>query len=271
MTLYEEELNKHHQFVTEQQALDMLTKQSLVIAVDHHTVDLSASEELLKKAKRTLVIDHHRRRKDDNIKASMLYLEASASSAVELVTELMQYQPDEIELCEEEANIMLAGIIVDTNHFTNRTGQRTFEAAGILKDWGADTQKIADLLKNDFTDFEIHNKMVSYAQIVMDKYAIAPVVSDDYYSRVDLSKTADSLLNIAGVEASFVIAYLDADTAAISARSAGKVNVQVIMEAMNGGGHFTGAALQRTSTSVEELTNELVDILRDYERKNEEQ
>ena len=267
MERYKDALSEVHSFWDEKKALEELTEKTLVVAVDHHTVDQCATPDLLVHAKRTLVIDHHRRRKDDNIRASMVYLESSASSATELVTELLQYQPQRVELYPEEANIMFAGMVVDTNHFRTRCGARTFEAAGQLREWGASPREVDDLLKNTFEEFALQNKMLAYSQIIYDKYILVPIMEKEFYTRAQISAVADFLLSIQGVKASFVVAYIDEGTVAVSARSSGEVNVQVMMEKMNGGGHFSGAALQRTNTTVEEITGELVDVIHAYEEE----
>lgn len=260
-------LEPFHRFISQDEALTLLTGRTLVVVVDHHTEDLCATPEVPRSAKRILVIDHHRRRRDDNIHATMVYLEASASSTVELVTEFLQYQPKKVELLQEEANIMFAGMVVDTNHFRARCGSRTFEAASALRDWGADPLAVDDLLKNTYREFQTLNKIFSYSQRIEDKYIIVPIASDETYSRAQLSEAADFLLSVQGVKASFVIARLDESTIAVSARSAGEINVQLIMEQMQGGGHFTAAALQRKDTTVEEITSELADTIRWYEEE----
>ncbi|MBQ1305142.1 MAG: DHH family phosphoesterase [Erysipelotrichales bacterium] len=267
MERYKDVLEKAHSFIDEKKAIEDLTEKTLVVVVDHHTADQCASPDILIHAKKILVIDHHRRRKDDNIRASMVYLESSASSATELVTELLQYQPQKVELYPEEANIMFAGMVVDTNHFRSRCGSRSFEAAGVLREWGANPREVDDLLKNTFSEFALQNKMLAFSQIIYDKYILVPIMEKETYTRAQISSVADFLLSIQGVKASFVIAYIEEGTVAVSARSSGEVNVQVMMEKMNGGGHFSGAALQRTNTTVEQITGELVDVIHAYEEE----
>ena len=264
-------LSQRHQFISEEQALELIKPQSLAIVVDHHTSDLCATPKLLETLKRAIVIDHHRRRKDDNIRASMVYLETSASSTTELLVELMQYQPTKIELVPQEANIMLAGMLVDTNHFRNHSSARTFAAAATLREWGADPQQADNLLKVTFHEFELQNRITASSVRVFDDYIVAPIKTNEIFSRTNLSKAADFLLSIQAVKAAFVIAHIDVDTVAISARSNGEVNVQVIMEAMNGGGHFSAAALQRKDITVEDLTKELIATIKKYQEEEEKE
>lgn len=259
-----EALVEYHNFIPIDEALSLMDKNSLVIAVDHHSVGLSSGEKLLEQSKRTMIIDHHRRRSDDNINATMVYIETSASSTTELVTELLQYQPEKITLLSEEVNVMFAGMLVDTNHFRTRSGSRTFEAAAQLRKMGADPMLADDMLKDTYKEFELRTELVSYSEAVYEDIVVSSIDNERVYNRTLLSKAADYLLQIQDMQASFVIAKVDAETCAISARSNGEINVQLIMEKMNGGGHFTAAALQRKQTTVQELKEELIETLEVY-------
>lgn len=261
---FNDDLIAVHRFVNEDEALERMNASTLVIAVDHHAVGLSNAPRVLERSKKTMVIDHHRRKTDDNIQAVLVYVETSASSATELVTEFMQYQPERIEITETEANIMFAGMLVDTNHFRSRSGSRTFEAAAELRKMGADPLEADDLLKDTYKEFELRTRILSYSERIFENFVIAPIETDEIFTRTMLSQAADYLLSIQNVLASFVIAKIDEETVAISARSSGEVNVQILMEKMNGGGHFTGAAMQRKGSTVEAVTDELVNVLADY-------
>jgi len=257
-------LVENHNFIPVEEVEEMIDKDTLVIAVDHHRMSLSSGAKIIEKASKTMVIDHHRRSSDDNIPAVLVYVETSASSTTELVTELLQYQYDKIELLEEEADVMFAGMLVDTNHFRTRSGSRTFEAAAQLRKMGADPANADDMLKDTYREFELRNEMLSYSERVYDNILVCAIDNDEIYNRTALSIAADDLLSIKDTKATFVIARIDAETVAISARSAGEVNVQTLMEKMGGGGHFTGAALQRKESSVKELEDELLDCLDEY-------
>ena len=265
-TLYRinEKLLENHTFIPMEEALEMLDKDTLIIAVDHHRMSLSAGAKVLEQASKVMVIDHHRRSSDDNIAAVLVYIETSASSTTELVTELLQYQHDKIELLEEEANVMFAGMLVDTNHFRTRSGSRTFEAAAQLRKMGADPAVADDMLKETYHEFELRNEMLSYSSRVYDDILISAIDNDEIYNRTSLSIAADDLLSVKDVKASFVIALINETTVAISARSNGMINVQTIMEKMGGGGHFTGAALQRKDATVKDLEDELLNCLDEY-------
>lgn len=269
---YKEELKKTCVFVDEAQAARLTQPKSLVIMLDHHHANQSSVPNLVTKSKRVVVIDHHRRNQDFTFDPMMVYTETAASSCSELVTELIPYQPKHIELAKEEATMILTGIMIDTNRFRNRTGSRTFEVASLLKQYGADPLKADEFLKDDVETFELKSKLFANMSLDENHFAITSLQNEPV-SRSILSQAADSMLAIKGVEASFVVAKADNDQVAVSARSNGNVNVHVIMEKMNGGGHFTAAALQRSNTTVSEVLAELKAVLQnsvDEEDKNNE-
>ena len=270
MYLNNDELVENHNFISEEDALDLVEKDSLIIAVDHHSVGLCNAPKLLETCTQVMIIDHHRRKSNDNINAILVYLEASASSTSELVVELLQYQVDKVELTEIEANVMFAGMVIDTNNFRTRCGTRTFEAAANLRKMGADPLVVDGMLKDSYQEFELRTKILSYSEILHDRYIIAPIVEDGVFERAMLSKAANVLLTIQNVKAAFVIARTDSETIAISARSNGDMNVQTVMEKMHGGGHFSAAALQREDTTVEELKEELIRVIDEYEEEMRE-
>jgi c-di-AMP phosphodiesterase-like protein len=269
---YKEVLNSNHHLINEAEALDNLNKDTLVIMVDHHINNQSNAQSVIEKAKKVVVIDHHRRNSDFNFTPVLVYLETAASSTSELVTELIPYQTNPVQFDSTEATLILTGILIDTNRFRNRTGSRTFEAASLLKKYGADTYEADDLLKDDYTDFEMKTKILKNTERV-NGFAIASLDDGSVAPRAILSQVADSLLSIKEVEAAFVIANIDERTVALSARSKGKINVHALVEKMSGGGHFSAAALQRENTTVAKLKEELEEVLKQYleeeELKNE--
>ncbi|MBR2825452.1 MAG: DHH family phosphoesterase [Solobacterium sp.] len=260
---HKEELQEEVTFVTENEAVNQLQEQSLVIMVDHHNVKQSNGAKVLEAAKNVAIIDHHRRSTEMGVQPVFVYIEASASSACELVTELFPYVSNRLEISELDANIMLAGMTIDTMRFRNRTGVRTFDAASALRRMGADPLVVDEFLKDTYSEFEEKNKILSMAKNYPNQVVVVPV-QDMRLTRTMMSQVADSLLQISGVNAVFVISETDEEEYAISARSNGKVNVQVIMEMMEGGGHMTAAALQRASASVSGLESELKENLDQY-------
>jgi len=271
MNIHREVLNERHLFVTENEALNQLREETLVIMVDHHKSQNSNGANVLAKAKKVAVFDHHRRSADLSINPILVYIEAGASSGSELISEFVPYLSNGIDINDVEATIMLAGMTVDTNRFRVRTGARTFDAASVLRKWGGDPQVVNEYLKDNYLDFETKNNILKYCERPMDGVVIAPVI-EGKLSRSMMSQVADMILSVKEVEASFVIAKTGDNETAISARSSGTVNVQVIMERMHGGGHMTAAALQRQDTDVETLKQELLSVIEEYfkeEKTNE--
>ena len=246
----EESLWKH--FIGPEEAEAIFTSRSLIVVVDTHRPSLVAHETLLHKAEHKVVIDHHRRGEDFVTNPTLVYMEPYASSTSELVTELIEYQPKRKKLSTVEATALLAGIIVDTKSFALRTGSRTFDAASYLRAKGADPVLIQDFLKEDLTTLVQRNKLIDAAYIHDGNIAISKG-DDSEYNQITIAQAADILLTVDRVEASFVIAHRGDDTISISARSLGDVNVQLIMEEMNGGGHLTNAATQIKKSTIDEV------------------
>lgn len=261
---YKKHLDERHDFVSESEALELYTEDTLVIVVDHHKKDQSNGANLLEIAKKIVVIDHHRRQKDFDFNPMMVYIESSSSSVVELISEMIPYFSLPLDISPIEATMMLTGILVDTNRFRNRTGARTFEVASMLKEYGADPIEGDMLLKDEINEFELKTKILNRAQYLDHGIVLVPYDEDKTISRTVMSQVADTLLNVKDVEATFVCANTDQNLTAISARSKGNVNVQVIMEAMEGGGHFSAAATQREDSSVSELVEQLLQVIDDY-------
>lgn len=246
----EENLWKH--FINPEEAEAIFTSRSLIVVVDTHRPSLVAHEKLVHIAEHKVVIDHHRRGEDFITNPTLVYMEPYASSTAELVTELIEYQPHKKKLTTVEATALLAGIIVDTKSFALRTGSRTFDAASYLRAKGADPVLIQDFLKEDLSMLMMRNKLIDAAYIYQDTIAIAKGETD-HYNQITIAQAADTLLTVDRVAASFVIARRSDDMVSISARSLGNVNVQLVMEAMNGGGHLTNAATQVFDQTIEEV------------------
>lgn len=261
-----DQISAHHNLISEEEALLRATGKSLVICCDHHTMTLTAAPQLVKRAgSRVVIIDHHRRLTEDNIDAMMMYNEPASSSSVELVTELIEYQPARVELDDFEATFMYAGLVVDTNNLRSRCSPRTFECCAYLRKIGADITLANEWLKETYQQIETKTRLLSYAEILNGNILIAALPEKaGMVSRTMLSMTADAALDIKQIDASFVIARMDEETWAVSARSNGRINVQLICEALGGGGHFNAAGLQRKNTSVKILDDELKKAIQNY-------
>lgn len=257
----------YSQFIEPEAALSMITEQSLVVVVDTHKPSLVIDERIVEKAEKVVVIDHHRRGEEFIDNTMLVYMEPYASSTAELVTELLEYQPKEEKLTMLESTALLAGIIVDTKSFTLRTGSRTFEAASYLRTNRADTTLVQRLLKEDIDTYIERAKLIETAEILDETIAIAKGKEGVVYGSVLIAQTADILLTMQSINASFVIAPRADGKIGISARSLGDLNVQVIMEELGGGGHLTNAACQLSVDSVEEAAERLKTIL--YRSKSE--
>lgn len=256
--------------VTPDQAYDSVTSKTLVVVVDTHKPSLVVDVRLLSKTERVVVIDHHRRSEDFIKDPVLIYMEPYASSTVELVTELLEYQPKKFQLDIIEATAMLAGITVDTKNFTLRTGSRTFDAASYLRAHGADTILVQKLLREDIEQFNLRAELIRHTIVYRDHIAISVGTNDRTYDQVILAQTADTLLTMNGVKAAIVIAMRTDHRVGISARSLGEINVQLIMEQMGGGGHLTNAATQ-IECSIEEAKEALISVIDSYFEGGEEE
>ena len=234
---------------------------TLLVVVDTNRPDSVESEPLLESCTRVAVIDHHRRGSSYIDKMTLNYHEPYASSASELVTELMQYLIEPADMLKSEAEALLAGIVLDTKNFTNRTGGRTFEAAAYLRRCGADTQDVQRMFQSDLDAMVTRYAIMRQAEIYHGDIAI--VAADEAYDRVTAAKAADELLTIRGIRASFVM-YRKDDGVYMSARSLGEVNVQVILEALGGGGNSTPAGGQAKGITVAEAKEKLLAAIDKY-------
>lgn len=249
-----EDVADENALLTPNEVLTQMTDQSLLVLVDHSKPSLSESQEVYEALKnRVVIIDHHRRGEEFPEEPQLVYVESYASSTSELVTELFEYQPRRAQgLRRLEATAMLAGIQIDTKSFTLRSGTRTFDAASYLRAVGADGNLLQDFMKETVDSYRNRAHLIERAQI-HGSVAIAVGEDDSQYDSVVAAQAADSLLQMIGVTSSYVITRRDNDTVAISARSTGIVSVQLVMEAMGGGGHLSNAATQVKDTSTEEV------------------
>ncbi|MCM3638779.1 DHH family phosphoesterase [Sporosarcina luteola] len=251
------------QFIDPETALSMLTEKSLLVVVDTHKPSMVIDERLIDKAEKVVVIDHHRRGEEFINSTMLVYMEPYASSTAELVTELVEYQPKNEKLTMLESTALLAGIVVDTKSFTLRTGSRTFEAASYLRTNGADTVLVQRLLKEDIATYIQRSKLIETVELTSAGIAIAKGEEGVIYSPVLIAQTADILLTMQGVIASFVIASRSDGKIGISARSLGELNVQLVMEELGGGGHLTNAACQLEMETIEEAVQLLKSAIED--------
>jgi c-di-AMP phosphodiesterase-like protein len=251
-------------FVTPEQALEIATRRTLLVIVDTHKPSLTIEEKLINRLENIVVIDHHRRGEEFVNDAILVYMEPYASSTSELVTELLEYQPKRAKMNIIESTALLAGIIVDTKSFTLRTGSRTFDAASYLRTLGADTILVQKLLKEEKDKYIMKANLIKNSYEINNGIAIAKGEEDEFYEQIVLAQAADTLLGMNGIIASFVIAKRSNNTVAISARSLGDINVQLIMENLDGGGHLTNAATLIQSESIKEVENLLLDEIDKY-------
>lgn len=253
-------------FVTPDQALALTSARSLAVVVDTHRATMVAEPRLLQQTQRVVIIDHHRRSEEIIKDAVLVYMEPYASSTCELVTELLQYVHDRIDLGTREATALLAGITVDTKSFAVHTGARTFEAASFLRRNGADGSQVQRMLQEDLEEYIRKAEIIRHAEIRKNGIAIAAVEGEEALPQMLIAQAADTLLNMSGITASFVIGRRPDGLIGVSARSLGNLNVQVVMERMGGGGHLTNAAAQLPGT-VGEVTEKLKAVLRELEEE----
>ncbi|MBO5469178.1 MAG: DHH family phosphoesterase [Lachnospiraceae bacterium] len=256
-TVYPEDM-----FFNSEQALEAIDGNTVVIVVDVNRPHLTECEELLAHTKNIVVIDHHRQSGEVIDHATLSYIEPYASSACEMVAEILQYSMDKPKLRPAEADAMYAGILVDTDNFVTKTGVRTFEAASFLRKSGADMTRVRKAYRTDIDSYKQLAKGVESAEIYLDNFAISDVPTEGVDSPTVLAaKVANDLLDIDNVRASFVLSKID-NVVYVSARSIDDVNVQVIMEQFGGGGHGTVAGAQIENVSIEEVKQQIRDLVR---------
>ncbi|MBQ9707576.1 MAG: DHH family phosphoesterase, partial [Firmicutes bacterium] len=230
--------------ISPERALSLVGPESLLIIVDTHRPMLVESMDLVEKVRRRAIIDHHRMAEDVLSDVALSYIESYASSASELVTEIVQYACDRKALIPTEANGLMAGIMVDTNRFAVKSGVRTFEAASWLRRRGADLGRVRQFFQGDAESFMLKAQCVSEAAFYKDGIVMSIMPGRNINAQILNSQVADELLTVKGVKASFVAGYNDSGRTTVSARSLGEINVQVIMEKFGGGGHLNTAGVQ---------------------------
>lgn len=266
-TLYEDE-RLSQSFILPEQAMHLITENTLVVVVDTHKASLLSEPKLVQQNTRIMVIDHHRRGEEFINEAVLVYMEPYASSTCELVTELLQYFQERLQMDVLEATSLLAGIIMDTRSFTLRTGARTFEAASFLRRNGADSSLVQNIMREDLQEYMAKAEIIRTAVIEYNRIAIAVTEPHRKYSQLLISQVADTLLNMTDIAASFVISERADGIIGISARSSGDINVQVVMEKLGGGGHLTNAATQLEGT-IREAKQKLDAVLAEINQEEE--
>lgn len=249
--------------ITREKANDYINKNTLLVVVDTHKTTYVEFPDLLELIDRKVLIDHHRKSPDYIEDTIVSFHEVYASSASELVTEIVQYSNEDVRLNLIEAEGLYGGIMVDTKDFTFKTGVRTFEAAAYLRKYGVDIIKVKKWFQADLESYNLISEIVRKVDIIHDSVAISIYDGEDENSNLICAKAADELLTISDITASFVMAKLD-DMVHISGRSIGDVNVQVILEKLGGGGHITLAGAQLEDMSIVEAKQELIDKIEEY-------
>lgn len=252
------------------QAIEMVTNRSLLVMVDHSKTALTLSKEFYDLFTQTIIIDHHRRDQDFPENAVITYIESGASSASELVTELLQFQNSKkSRLSRMQASVLMGGMMLDTKNFTSRVTSRTFDVASYLRTRGSDSVVIQELAATDFEEYRLVNELILQGQAVQPSILVAQAKDGKEYDTVVISKAADTMLAMSGIEASFVIAKNSQGDISISARSRSKINVQRIMEELGGGGHFNLAAARLTDMSLQEAGDRLKTVIFNEIREKE--
>lgn len=271
--MYEEFVNHPNypddMFVTSGEAKEMIDDSSMVIVVDTNRPKMTECPELLTMTKTVVVFDHHRQ-SSDNIESALLsYIEPYASSACEMVSEVLQYIVDDVKIPAMEANSLYAGIMIDTNNFLNKTGVRTFEAAAFLRRCGADIPFIRKILRDDLKSYQAKARIISGAEVYMDDFAIATGENLKIESPTIIgAQAANELLDIDGIKATFVLTVYNGRIY-VSARSIDEINVQVIMERLGGGGHMNASGAQFDHTDLDEAVADLKKVLTEMKEKGD--
>ena len=263
-TDYDEDL-----FVTNSEAMEMIDSNTVLVVVDVNRPSYSECKELIDLCQTIVVLDHHRQSSEKIEKATLSYIEPYASSASEMIAEILQYISDAVKLKPVEADCIYSGIMIDTNNFMTKTGVRTFEAAAYLRRNGADVTRVRKLFRDDMVDYKARAEAVRHAEVFSNDFAISKFESDGIESPTVVgAQAANELLNINGIKASFVLTEY-AGKVYISARSIDEINVQIIMERMGGGGHINIAGAQIPGVSLDEakqmLTETLTNMLKEGE------
>ena len=263
--------NSDYRFLASEDANEVIDENTLLIIVDTHRPSFTENPEIIEKIKRVIVIDHHRRGKEVVEDTLLIYQEPYASSTCELVTELLQYLNQKTKLSKTEAEALLAGIYVDTKNFSYQTGVRTFEAASYLRRQEADTEKVKALFQDNLEEYINRAYIISNANIYHDNIAISIFDKENIAKKQILAaQGADQLLNIKGIEASFVLGTTEEGEVFISGRSKGNISVQLVLEALGGGGHLNVAGAQFEGKSLSEVKEMLLASIDENVNKEEE-
>lgn len=249
--------------LNKEEALAKIDNETLLVVVDTHKKSYVEEPELLDKTNKIVVIDHHRRGTDFIEQSILTFQEVYASSASELVTELIQYTQNEIELPTVEAESLYAGIMMDTKNFTFKTGVRTFEAAAYLRRCGVDIIKVKKWFQSDLESYNKISEIVRKAEVIRETIAISSYEIEEKDTSLICAKAADELLTIGNITASFVLGTMG-EKICISGRSIGDINVQMILEKLGGGGHITLAGAQLENKTIEEAKQELMEKIEEY-------
>lgn len=245
------------------EAMRMINDKTLLVIVDTHRESMVDSRQVLMAAKKIVVFDHHRKSTDFIEQAVLIYHEPYASSTSELITEMIQHMDKKVKLHQIEADALLAGITVDTKNFCVKTGAMTFESAAFLRRNGADSIRVRLLFQNDMDAYKAKATAVRDAELFRDHIAISVCPSDVENSTLTAAQAADDLMNVTGIQASFVCCKVE-DTVYISARSFGEINVQRVMEKLGGGGHLTVSGAQLQDCTVEEAKEKVRAAIEEY-------
>lgn len=256
-------------FLTGARAAELVDANTILVVVDVNRPSITDAPELLRMVKTIVVLDHHRQSSEIIDNAVLSYVEPYASSACEMVAEVLQYIADGIKIKSAEADALYAGIVIDTHNFTNQTGVRTFEAAAFLKRNGADVVRVRKLFRDDLEDYKAKAEAVREAEIFEGYFAISVCPSEGIGSPTVVgAQAANELLDIAGIKASIVMSHYN-NTVYLSARSIDEVNVQVMMEKLGGGGHRTIAGAQLADVSIEEAKTRLKAVIKEMIEKGD--
>lgn len=256
-------------FITEEQALKLLDEASVLVVVDTNRPSIVEAPKLLGAAKTIVVLDHHRQSQDYIRNAQLSYVETYASSACEMVSEIVQYISDDVKIRAAEADAMYAGIVIDTHNFLNQAGVRTFEAAAFLRRNGADVTRVRKLFREKIEDYRAKAEAIHNAEIYREHFAISRCSSEGLESPTVVgAQAANDLLDIVGIKASVVITEYDGKVY-LSARSIDEVNVQVMMEKLGGGGHRTIAGAQLTGVTPDQAAEQIKTVLDEMTEKGE--
>ena len=248
-------------FINSEEALAITNRNTLVMVVDTNRPSYTECPELLKRTNTVCVFDHHRQGSEVIENPVLSYIEPYASSACEMIAEVLQYFAEDIQLEPDEADCIYAGILIDTNNFSTKTGVRTFEAAAYLKRAGAEVTRVRKMLRNDMAAYKARAEAVRHAEVYRNAFAISICPADNVESPTVVgAQAANELLNIVGIKASFVITEYQ-NKVYVSARSIDEINVQLIMEKMGGGGHLNVAGAQFADRTVMQVKRMLQDTI----------